>query len=82
MNSANSETLVSIIVPTYNRSEMLRGAIESLLRQETDGKFSYEIVIIDDASTDETGEVVGEIIKRSPGLVDMLREKARAIPAL
>jgi glycosyltransferase involved in cell wall biosynthesis len=61
--------LISIIVPSYNRSEMLRGAIESLLQQETNGKFSYEIVIIDDASTDETREVVGEIIKCSPGLV-------------
>jgi len=69
MSSINSETLISIIIPTYNRSEMLRGAIGSLLRQETDGKFSYEIVIIDDASTDETREVVGEIIKCSPGLV-------------
>ena len=69
MSRTTSETLVSIIVPTYNRSEMLRGAIGSLLRQETDGKFSYEIVIIDDASTDETREVVGEIIKRSPGLI-------------
>ena len=82
MSCTNSETLISIIIPTYNRSEMLRGAIGSLLRQETDGKFSYEIVIIDDASTDETREVVGEIIKRSPRLVRYAREKARAIPAL
>jgi len=61
--------LISIIVPTYNRSELLRSAINSLLQQETEGKFSYEIIIIDDASTDETREVVGEIVKNSPGLV-------------
>ncbi|MFC1843886.1 glycosyltransferase family 2 protein, partial [Thermodesulfobacteriota bacterium] len=69
--------LISIIVPTYNRSEMLRGAIESLLQQETDGKFSYEILIIDDASTDETGKVVGEIIKRSPGLVRYVKGEGK-----
>ena len=54
------DPLISIIVPTYNRSEMLRSAINSLLQQGTDGKFSYEIVIIDDAPTDETREVIGK----------------------
>ena len=69
--------LISIIVPTYNRSELLRRAINSLLQQETDGKFSYEIIIIDDASTDETREVIGEIIKRSPGLVRYVRGEGK-----
>ena len=69
--------LISIIVPTYNRSELLRSAINSLLQQGTDGKFSYEIIIIDDASTDETREVIGEIIKRSPGLVKYFKGEGK-----
>ena len=40
---------ITVVVCTYNREQMLRGAIESLTCQETDGKFSYEILVIDDA---------------------------------
>jgi len=69
--------LISIIVPTYNRSELLQSAINSLLKQGTEGYFSYEIIIIDDASTDETSEVVGEIIKHSPGLVRYVKGEGK-----
>jgi glycosyltransferase involved in cell wall biosynthesis len=69
--------LISIIVPTYNRAELLRGAIESVIRQKTNGKFSFEILIIDDASTDETGEVVREIMERSPGLVKYIQGEGK-----
>ena len=69
--------LISIIVPTFNRSELLQSSIKSLLQQVTDGKFSYEIVIIDDASTDETREVVGEIIKCSPDLVRYVKGEGK-----
>ena len=69
--------LISIIVPTYNRSELLRRAINSLLQQETEGKFSYEIIIIDDASTDETREVIGKTIKRSPRLVRYVKGEGK-----
>ena len=43
--------LVSIWCMTYNHRNYLKDAIESFLRQETD--FEYEIIIHDDASTDE-----------------------------
>ena len=69
--------LISIIVPTYNRSELLLSAINSMLQQETDGKFTYEIIIIDDASTDETREVIGEIIKHSPELVKYVKGEGK-----
>lgn len=58
--------LVSVIVPTFNRSDMLRDALESLLRQETGGELSYEIVVVDNASTDATREVVGKMAAGSP----------------
>lgn len=46
---------VSIIIPTYNRSELLRSAIESALEQTfTD----FEIIVSDDKSTDNTRIVV------------------------
>jgi len=58
---------------------MLGGAIESLLRLETDGKFSYEILIIDDASTDGTGNVVREIMRRFPGRVRSVQGEGKGV---
>jgi len=47
---------VSIIMPVYNVGVFLDEAIESLLNQSTDVK--YEIIIINDASTDNTSSVL------------------------
>ena len=47
--------LISIILPTYNRSEFIGKAIESVLAQ-TYG--NWECVIVDDGSTDNTDEVL------------------------
>jgi succinoglycan biosynthesis protein ExoM len=44
---------------------MLRNTLNSLLRQETDGALSYEIIVIDDGSTDSTPTLVQEIADRS-----------------
>lgn len=48
---------VSIILPTYNRSAKLGKAIESVLNQTYP---YFELLIIDDGSTDDTGQVVKE----------------------
>lgn len=52
---------ISAVVITYNRSDMLRRTLKSLVQQDTRGRFSYEIVVIDDGSTDDTGKVVAEV---------------------
>ena len=46
---------VSIIMPTYNRADLLPRSVRSVLRQTMP---DFELIIIDDASTDETPEVV------------------------
>lgn len=50
--------MVSIIIPTYNREKVIGRAIQSILHQTYE---YYEILIIDDASTDHTQEVVEQI---------------------
>ena len=51
----NEEILVSVITPTYNRAHLLPRLYESLCKQN---KFSFEWIIVDDGSTDNTKEVV------------------------
>jgi glycosyltransferase involved in cell wall biosynthesis len=46
-------TLVSAILPTYNRAEYVAGAIETVLEQSHD---DIEVVVVDDGSTDDTRE--------------------------
>lgn len=48
-------TMVSIIIPTYNRAAVIKRAIDSILKQTYS---SYEVLVIDDGSTDETKSVV------------------------
>ena len=50
-----SEILVSIIIPTFNRSQLLVRAITSVINQKYT---NWELIIVDDGSTDETKEVV------------------------
>lgn len=51
----NSKPLVSVIIPAHNRAGLLPRAIKSILSQTYD---NYEIVVADDCSTDNTGEVI------------------------
>ena len=46
---------VSVIVPCYNIENYVKRCIESLINQKT--QFSYEIILIDDGSTDNTGGI-------------------------
>lgn len=49
---------LSIVIPTYNRADLIEGTIRSLLNQSNS---DFEIIVIDDGSTDNTGEVVNKI---------------------
>ncbi|MCC6454285.1 MAG: glycosyltransferase [Caldilineaceae bacterium] len=46
---------VSVIIPTYNRAELLGDAIASVLAQEYQ---DFEVIVADDGSTDQSAEVV------------------------
>lgn len=56
---------LSVVIPTHNRKEILRRSLEALLDQTLPPE-SYEIVIVDDGSTDETETMVRGMMLTSP----------------
>ena len=60
--------MVSIIIPTYNRSDLIEKTLKSLVEQDYDHAF-YEIVVVDNASTDNTAEVIRKWVAKYPGLI-------------
>ena len=48
---------LSVIIPTYNRSDVLKKCLKALNAQ-TLPKTAFEVIVIDDGSTDTTEEIV------------------------
>lgn len=61
----SSSPTVSVVMPTYNRADLLPGTIASILSQDFD---DLELLIVDDPSTDNTAEVIKEIQDQDPRL--------------
>lgn len=58
---------VSIICTNYNKGSWIGEAIDSFLKQET--SFPYEIIIVDDASTDHSVHIIKTYQKQYPDLI-------------
>ena len=73
------QTRISIVVCTFNRQEMLRGALGSLTNLRTEPEFDYEVVVVDDGSTDETARVVHSVMDTSVVEIRYIRQENRGI---
>jgi len=58
---------LSVIVPTYNRERMLCNAIDSIINQSL-SKDNYEILVIDNNSSDDTKNIVNKYVKETSNL--------------
>lgn len=53
--------LISVVICTYNRADLLSGALDSLLQQSLD-QSQFEIIVVDNNSTDSTPDVVAQYL--------------------
>jgi glycosyltransferase involved in cell wall biosynthesis len=76
--------LVSVIIPTYNRGWILKEALDSVLAQDFK---DYELIVVDDGSTDNTREILGSygrdivVLEQSNQGVSAARNRAIAAAA-
>ncbi len=65
---------VSVIIPTFDRKDLVREAVDSVLAQDFD---DYELIVVDDGSTDGTAEALASYGRR----LRLIRQANRGVSA-
>lgn len=63
-NATSTSCLISVIICTYNRCESLRGTLKSLETIFIPPDLVWELLVIDNNSSDKTSETVGSFLSR------------------
>ena len=66
-------TKVTVIIPTYNRAQYISEAIGSILNQTYQ---DFEIIIVDDGSTDNTKAIVNKLQEKDQRIVYVYQENS------
>ena len=66
---------ISVVIATYNRCESLIKALQSIADQTGIDKADYEIIVVDNNSTDKTKEIVEGFKRAFPGNLIYLFEQ-------
>lgn len=69
---------LSVVLCTCNRADLLEGAIGAILEQ-TPGTPPYEVIVVDNASTDRTAAVLEEVSRRADTRLHVIREPRRGL---
>ena len=69
---------ISVVIPTRNRADLLRRVLESYTHQSV-SRDAFEIILVDDGSTDHTGDVCHALLRRLP--LSYVRIEHAGLPA-
>ncbi len=72
---------ISVVLVTCDRAEQMRSAVCSLLAQNLDARWSYELVVVDDGSSDPTAAVLRGLHASAPVPMLVLRTEGLGVPA-
>jgi glycosyltransferase involved in cell wall biosynthesis len=65
--------LVSVILPVFNEADNLKELLPALFRSLDALGLSYEVIAVDDGSTDQTGEIVRQLARPQLRLIQLRR---------
>ena len=68
--------LISVVIPVYNTEKFLRKCLDSILNQTYE---NLEVVIVNDCSTDSSGEIIKEYQEKDSRIVVVEHEKNRGL---
>lgn len=71
-SDAGEPPLVSVVIPTYNRSARCARLLR-MLAEQTLGPRTFEVIVVDDCSPDDTADVVRALIDELPYRLELLR---------
>ncbi len=61
--------MISVIVPVYNEAPNLAALLERVLAVMRSERYEFEVLFVDDGSTDTSGEILDEAARREAGVV-------------
>ena len=63
---------VSVVLPAYNAASFIRSTLESVFNQTYQ---DYELIVVDDGSSDDTAAVAQALLNRHPGNIQLVRHQ-------
>lgn len=58
------DKLISFVIPVYNENESIRLLYEGIMKEVKKGEIAYEILFVDDGSSDSSAEVIRQLIEQ------------------
>jgi len=75
-----NKPLITVAIATCNRADTLKRALSCIVNQELSANHTYEVVVIDNGSTDRTEEVVRTCDSENAGKVRYVQELRKGLP--
>lgn len=66
---------ISVVIPAYNEEKRLPATLEKIIRYLETSSHNFEIIVVDDGSSDNTRKIVTEYMNRCRGLVLLCNPK-------
>lgn len=76
---SESRTKLTVLICTLDRAGSLDRTMQAFFAQRFSRDYDYELIVVDNGSSDATGQVASDWGRRHPGIVRCLREERRGL---